>query len=372
MALEHTERLAPKGNGIRAYALHIIETGAVAEGTENDSDGQPNALARLVARVVAVVDQWQRRHSLLGFPIAVVKKYGDDNGGKQAALLTYYGFLSIFPILLLAVFTLTHALANDAELRADVIEAIVPPELQDAVDGAVTSLPTGGLPLVVGIIGLLFTATGIVFTAYDMLNHLAGVPHRARLDMVPRYLRGFLVLVLLLVSMAAIGLLTALSSNLIDVGAVSTTTAAAGVLAISFGLLLVSARLLIARPVRFAALWPAAALGAIAVSTLVLVFSPLLARFVGRSGPVYGSFATIVGMFALLYLVSQVLVYSAEIAVVRRRRLWPRALDMARPTRADRRALTGLARMEERTAVERVAVSFADPAPPSPPDPGHD
>jgi membrane protein len=29
----------------------------------------------------------------------VVKKYGDDEGGRQAALITYYGFLNIFSLL---------------------------------------------------------------------------------------------------------------------------------------------------------------------------------------------------------------------------------------------------------------------------------
>ena len=43
-------------------------------------------------------------------------------------------------------------------------------------------------------------------------------------------------------------------------------------------------------------------------------------------------------MFALLYLVSQALVYSAEIAAVRYAGLWPRALDQNRPTAADVRA----------------------------------
>jgi hypothetical protein len=60
------------------------------------SDG----LSGLVNRVIAWADGMQRRHGVLGFPYAVVKKYGDDAGGRQAALITYYGFLSNFPLLL--------------------------------------------------------------------------------------------------------------------------------------------------------------------------------------------------------------------------------------------------------------------------------
>ena len=58
-------------------------------------------LSGLVNRIIAWADRLQREHGVLGFPFAVVKKYGDDAGGRQAALITYYGFLSIFPLLLL-------------------------------------------------------------------------------------------------------------------------------------------------------------------------------------------------------------------------------------------------------------------------------
>ena len=51
----------------------------------------------LVKQIIAWADRLQRKHGVLGFPYAVVKKYGDDAGGRQAALITYYGFLSIFP-----------------------------------------------------------------------------------------------------------------------------------------------------------------------------------------------------------------------------------------------------------------------------------
>ena len=77
------------------------------------------------------------------------------------------------------------------------------------------------------------------------------------------------------------------------------------------------------------------------------------------SGPVYGSFATVAGTFALLYLVGQALVYAPEVAVVRQARLWPRALDLNRPTAADARALGLLAREQERIPAARVEFHLA-------------
>ena len=95
--------------------------------------------------------------------------------------------------------------------------------------------------------------------------------------------------------------------------------------------------------------WPAAGLGAVAVAVLLAIGPPLLARFVSSSGAVYGSFATVAGLFAVFYLISQALVYAAEVAAVRYARLWPRALDQTRPTAADVRAQTLLAREQERS-----------------------
>ncbi len=51
-------------------------------------------LSGLVNRIIAWADRLQRNHGVLGFPYAVVKRYGDDDGGRQAALITYYGFQS--------------------------------------------------------------------------------------------------------------------------------------------------------------------------------------------------------------------------------------------------------------------------------------
>ena len=94
--------------------------------------------------------------------------------------------------------------------------------------------------------------------------------------------------------------------------------------------------------------------------TVVLTVGPrLLARLVAKAGPVYGSFATVAGMFALLYLIGQALVYAAEVAAVRYARLWPRALDLNRPTAADARALTLLAREQERIPAARIQFRLA-------------
>src|ERR1700755_2783801 len=102
-------------------------------------------------RLIAWADGVQRRHGVLGFPYAVIKKYGDDDGGREAALITYYGFLSIFPLLLLGVAILSPGLVANAYLRQQLITAIVPPVLQSTVEQALTTLPSSTVPFIAGL-----------------------------------------------------------------------------------------------------------------------------------------------------------------------------------------------------------------------------
>jgi uncharacterized BrkB/YihY/UPF0761 family membrane protein len=309
-------------------------------------------------RLVARVDRLQRRHSVLGFPYAVVKKYGEDGGGREAALITYYGFLSLFPLLLLAVAVVSRALVADPGLRQRVIAAIVPVPLQATVEHSVSTMPTSPVPFIAGLIGLLFSGTGVVFSAYQTLNHLAGVPHRMRGSYLSRYLRVLAILGVLLVAAVAVGGLTVVVSGLSGVAGVERAAAALAAGAVVGVVLLVGAKVLLSRPAPVRALWPGAVLGAVGVTLVLDLGAPLLARLVARAGPVYGSFAAVAALFAVLYLVNQALVYSAEVAAVRYARLWPRGLDVNDPTPADIRAMTLLAREQERVPSARIDLRF--------------
>ncbi len=335
------------------------------------------SLGTLVNRVIAWADGVQQRHGVFGFPYAVIKKYGDDDGGREAALITYYGFLSIFPLLLLGVAILSRVLASNPDLRQQLISATVPPALQPTVEHSAATFPTSTVPFVAGLIGLLFSGTGVVFSAYQTLNHVAAVPRSVRAGFFPRYIRVFVMLAALLLGALAVGALTVVVTALPDVAGVERAVAVLGSALVIFGVLLLGARLLLCRPAPFRALWPAAALGAVTVTLVISLGPVLLARLVSKAGAVYGSFATVAGMFALLYLVSQALVYSAEVAAVWYARLWPRALDVNRPTAADVRAMALLAREQERIRAARVTLHLVPPDsppsggdPPGPPGPG--
>jgi membrane protein len=106
---------------------------------------------------------------------------------RQAALITYYGFLSIFPLLLLGVAVLSRVLADHLDLRQRLADAIVPQALRSTVEHSLATLPTSTIPFVVGLIGLLLSGTGVVFSAYQTLNHVAAVRYRLRAGFLSRY-----------------------------------------------------------------------------------------------------------------------------------------------------------------------------------------
>ena len=77
----------------------------------------------MVVGVVSRFDAYQRRHRWLGVPIAVVYKFVDDQGGYLAALITYYGFLSLFPLLLIFSTVLGFLLPGNPALQQQLIDS---------------------------------------------------------------------------------------------------------------------------------------------------------------------------------------------------------------------------------------------------------
>src|SRR2546423_1423615 len=100
------------------------------------------------------LDDYQRRHRWLAGPIAVVYKFSDDRGGYLAALITYYGFLSLFPLLLLAVTILGFVLQGNAGLQHDVIGSALSqfPVVGKQIQTNLHSYRGSGVGLAIGVV----------------------------------------------------------------------------------------------------------------------------------------------------------------------------------------------------------------------------
>ena len=94
---------------------------------------------------------------------------------------------------------------------------------------------------------------------------------------------------MLLVGALATGVLAVVATALPRETGLQRVAAVLGSALVVFAVLLLGAKMLLARPAPVRALWPGAILGAAAVTVVLNAGAPLLARLVAKAGPVYGS-----------------------------------------------------------------------------------
>jgi YihY family inner membrane protein len=311
-----------------------------------------------VERVLRAADRFQQRHTVLAVPVGVAKKFGDDQAGKHAALLAYYGFLSLFPLLLVFATLLANAVARDPQLQQDLIDAAVAqfPVLGTQIQGSIRTIKGSGVGLVVGILGTLWGGLGITQSAQDAMNALWSIPHKHRPSYWWRLARGLGSLLLLAVGVILATALTQLGRSTTGPGG---PLSLAGSLLLNLVLLAVMFQMLTGRWVAWRRLLPGAAIGAVGWSVLQIVGVQVLERQLERANLIYGVFAVVIVLLSWLYLSARLLLYAAEINVVLAKRLWPRSLVQPPLTEPDRRALAELAGTEERTPGETVEVRFS-------------
>jgi YihY family inner membrane protein len=309
--------------------------------------------------LLRAVDRFQQRHGVLGFPIGVVKKYGDDEAGRHAALLAYYGFMSLFPLLLVFVTLLGYALANNHDLQQRVIDALTAqfPVLGKQITDSITAIQGSGIGLVVGIVGTLWGGLGITQSAQNAMNTVWNVPRKDRPSYWFRLARGLGSLLLVVVAIFAATALAQLGR--IGSGIAGRLLPFAGSVLLNLLLLLVLFQVLTGTWVRWRRLLPGAACGAVAWSALQTLGVYIIDRQLQRANLIYGVFAVVLVLLGWLYLTAQLLLYAAEVNVVLARRLWPRSLLQPPLTGPDRRVLTALAEAEQRRPEQTIEVSFA-------------
>src|SRR5690348_11498139 len=117
----------------------------------------------VIQKTIGWFDGYQRRHKAIGFPLAVFRKYGDDQAGHQAALLAYYGFLAIFPLFLILTTVLKVLIRDDTVLRAKIIKNATNyfPLVGNDLQQNVHTLGSTGWILAIGVLLTLYGARGV-------------------------------------------------------------------------------------------------------------------------------------------------------------------------------------------------------------------
>ncbi|WP_101948099.1 YihY/virulence factor BrkB family protein [Mycobacterium sp. 3519A] len=325
-----------------------------------------------VERITRRVDCWQQRHPVVAVPVAVVKKFGDDEAGNLVALLTYYGFLATFPLLLAFTAVLGVALRRYPELHAKLVNSafaefpIVGGQIHQQL--GVERFSGTSFALTAGVLVAVFGGRGFAHALQNTLNTVWAVPKTDRPGLLPRYLRTLTLLLLL-------------GSIVIVTGAASTSAATATSLGfgglparlvsftvgavLGFAFFLALFRVAAAGQVPTRNLLLSAAVSAVGWQVLLILAGYVVAHQLRHAQAIAGLFGAVLGLLAWLALQATVIVYAIEIDVVRVKRLWPRSIVQPPLTKADEAYYTDRLRAETQRPEQQLDIEYdrqpADP-----------
>jgi uncharacterized BrkB/YihY/UPF0761 family membrane protein len=317
-------------------------------------------VATFIDRIVDAIDRVQRRHRILAFPYAVFKRYGEDNGGWVGALISYYGFFSLFPLLVVFVTVTTWVLGDRPDLLHTVLQAIwskvpfVAASLQANVEQQVQKLNGNVWVLVASLLVMLWGGIGVVRMLQDAVNAMWGVARFRRPGFFPKIARGVAILGLLGLGLAGTGIVAGLTvtaqfpvAGLLFVAVVNIVLAAVLTLAVY--------RLSVAERVSNGDLAPGAIVVGVGMYGLTLTAGVYVQKVVTRITGIYGPFATTIGLLAYVSLVVQLFVLATEVNVVRARQLWPRSFTGRALGEPDARAIDLTVRRERLLSRNQLA-----------------
>ena len=305
------------------------------------------------------LDRRQQRSPRLSFVAAVVKKFTDDHAGQLAALIAYYAFVSLFPLLLVLVTVLGFVLQGDPDEQRRILDGTLGQFPLIKTNLTVQPLTGNIVALAIGVIISLLAGIGVMGAAQNAFNRIWHVPYKSRPNFLFARLRSLGVLALL----GTLVLASTAAAGFIGTSSHSAPTVVIGVVlafALNLAVFMLAFKLLTAIDVSWRDLLPGVVVAAVFWQGLQHLGGFYLDHELKRTTALYGTFAFVLGLLGWLYLGAQLTIFAAEINVVRKRRLWPRSFFADPLLDADRRALTSSANVEERIDEESVEVTFSD------------
>lgn len=336
-------------------------------GRAPESVGSPTT-----SRVVERLDEYQQRHRWVGLPLSVIYKFIDDQGSYLAALITYYGFVSLFPLLLLLVTFLGFILGDNPELQQQILNSALRdfPIIGDQIGQNVHSLRGSVTAVVIGVLSSLYGGLGVTRAVQHALNTVWAVPRTVRPDPIRASARGLSLLLLIGVGLLVTTALSALTTGASSYGATLGVGLRIGAtllaVVVNTTLFILAFRILTVQDVSLNQIRTGAVLAAIAWQALQELGTYFVAHALRGTSATYGLFGIVLGLLAWIYLAALIMVFCAELNVVRAKHLWPRSLltpftDNVDLTRADKSAYTSYAQAEQHKGFEHINVAFHPP-----------
>ncbi len=290
--------------------------------------------------IIRAVDALQQRHAWLAVPIAVWKKFGDDQAGNLAALIAYSALVAIFPLLLLLLTVVDIVFKNDPARQKKVVDYALAnyPVIGSDLENSIGHLNQTGIALAVAVVGIFIGALGVANSLQNALNSVWEIPFSRRPGFPWSWLRSAALIIVIGLGFIVTTALSVLAAGVHVLPSGPSVLAIAVSLVLNFGLFWLGFRLGTAKEITWRQLWPGAAISAVIWQILQSIGTNFISRQLAHATPLYGTFALVLGLIAWLYLQAQLTLYAVEINVVRAYRLWPRSLAPPPYTEQDRRA----------------------------------
>jgi membrane protein len=281
-------------------------------------------------RKVAAADRFQARRPWTAVPVAVWKKGQDDQAGYLAALICYFGFVAIFPMLLIFVTVLDMTLKSNPELHRDLLNSALMqyPVIGEDIGSNLGSISGSGTPLIVGGIVLLLGTRGVAFAMQNALCTVWGITRDKRPSFGWRWLYGITLVLVIGIGLVVTTFLSGIAGGTGDLvtGFGAHVGAAAISLGANVGLFWLAFRLATLRMVSWRSLRFGAMLAAVIWQVLQVTGGYVVSHQLHRASTLYGTFGVVLGLLGWLYLQAMVTLYCAEVDAVLTMRRWPRSL----------------------------------------------
>jgi uncharacterized BrkB/YihY/UPF0761 family membrane protein len=311
-----------------------------------------------VRRIPAVLDQWQRSNRPAALVYGVVKKFGDDNANQYVVALGWYGFVAIYPLLLVVITifgfigapSLGHQIVSTLHDFPVVGSQFNPEHSSQRLQGS-------GIGLAIGLLGLIYGAQGVTQTVQQAMAAAWNVPQTEMPNFGIRLVRSLAALILI----GTAFLLNAATATIVTdtaFGYAVRGPALVGMVLLNVLFYLVVFRVTTPISGPSSRLTPGAALAALGFTLLITVGAGLVQHQLRHSSATYGQFGLVIGLVGFLFLVAKITLYGAELNPVVNRRLWPRGLLSDEPTAADHQVLRDIAHQSRRRQDERIRVTF--------------
>jgi YihY family inner membrane protein len=289
----------------------------------------------------------------MGFPIAVVRKFGDDRGSSLAALISYYTFFSLFPLLVVLATVTGFFIRDHPDRQAALIHSALAqfPVVGANIEGNVHALNGSLLTLGLGIAGCLWAGAAVSDALRTAMDDIRDVPRHHRAPMWRGRLFGLAWLLVFVIGMVGTGMLLSIATSH---GMVLRAGGLVLAIAIDVAVVATAFRLLPSDGPSWREVLPGAILAGLLWAVLQTAGSWIVTRQIQGASDVYGFFALVIGLLSWVYLTAETILIGAEMNVVLRRRLWPRSLVPPPPTRADLASVEQQAREEHALAGDRL------------------